>query len=274
MQWSENPWLMHVYFLSLRIAAILMLTPILNASSVPATIRTLIVLALSVTIAMGITDPNVSLPEMEPGAGWIIVASLKELVLGATLSIGILLAFAAISVAGRLLDVQIGFGMAQVFDPLTRQQLPVLTAAFNQIGVIFFFLINGHHTLLRAVAFSVSHFPLGQSWTMQPVAIPILKQVGAMFSLGFALASPVVFCVLLVELALGVVARNLPQMNMFVMGVPIKVVVGLFALSIWFVAMGGMLTRIHGSIFQTWDGIFSSQSEVVSWSVLRGARSV
>lgn len=274
MQWSENPWVMHVYFLSLRIAAILMLTPILNASNVPVTMRTMIILALSVAIAMGVTEPDIALPMMGSGVGWIFVASLKELLLGATLATGILLAFAAISVAGRMLDVQIGFGMAQVFDPLTRQQLPILTAAFNQIGVIFFFLINAHHTLLRAVAFSVSHFPVGQSWQMQPFALPLIKQVGAMFSLGFALASPIVFCVLLVELALGVVARNLPQMNMFVMGVPIKIVVGLFALSIWFVAMGGVLTRIHGSIFQTWDWIFSSHSEALSVSVLRGGRYV
>ena len=190
--------------------------------------------------------------------------------MGATLAIGILVAFAAISVAGRLLDVQIGFGMAQVFDPLTRQQLPVLTAAFNQLAVIFFFLINGHHTLLRAISYSVDHFPLGQSWSLQLAIIPVLKQIGVLFSLGFALASPVVFCVLLVELALGVVARNLPQMNMFVMGVPIKIVVGLVALSIWFVAMGGVLARIHGSIFQTWDRMFSAQSVgEVSFQFLR-----
>ena len=222
-------------------------------------------------LAAGFSGVPITETSLPSGVGAIIVASIKELVLGATLAIGILVAFASISVAGRLLDIQIGFGMAQVFDPLTRQQLPILTSAFNQIGVIFFFLIDAHHTLLRAVAFSVERFPLGQSWDISLVALPVLKQAGILFSLGFALASPIVFCVLLVELALGVVARNLPQMNMFVMGIPIKVAVGLLTLSIWFVGMGGVLRRIHASIFQTWDWIFSTQVNALSVVTQSGA---
>jgi flagellar biosynthetic protein FliR len=264
MQWSENAWFMHVYFLSLRLAAILILTPVLYAAPLPVSVRTILILSLSIAIAAGFSNASIPATALPSGVGSIIAASIKELVLGATLAIGILVAFASISIAGRMLDIQIGFGMAQVFDPLTRQQLPILTSAFNQIGVIFFFLIDAHHTLLRAVAFSVERFPLGQSWDISLVALPVLKQVGILFSLGFALASPIVFCVLLVELALGVVARNLPQMNMFVMGVPIKVTVGLLTLSIWFVGMGGVLRRIHGSIFQTWDWIFSTQINTLS----------
>jgi len=155
-----------------------------------------------------------------------------------------------------LLDIQIGFGVAQVFDPMSQTQLPVLTTAFNQLGIIFFFLVDAHHTVLRAIALSVEKFPLGASWSIESMALPVLKQVGVLFSLGFSLAAPIVFCVLLVELALGVVSRTMPQMNMFVMGVPIKIVVGLVTLSFWFLAMGNVFHRIYGSIFQTWDWMF------------------
>ncbi len=267
MQWSDNAWVMSVYFLTLRLGAMLLLTPILYAGSMPASVRTFLILSLCIAISAGILPSDIPVLGLAPGAGALIVASLRELMLGASFALGILLAFAAISVAGRLLDVQIGFGMAQVFDPLTRRQLPLLTSAFNQLGIILFFLINAHHTLLRALALSVEKFPLGRAWDMADLVLPVVRQVGGLFSFGFALASPVVFCVLLVELALGVVSRNLPQMNMFVMGVPVKIVVGLFALSLWFLAVGDVMTRIHGSIFQTWDWMLSGPVNATHTSV-------
>ncbi|MFZ6747109.1 flagellar biosynthetic protein FliR [Undibacterium sp. JH2W] len=250
--------MLKAFLLSVRIAALLMLTPILYASTLPASYRTILVFSLSLALALGIAPASsFDAGPTEVGAGFIILAAARELALGATLAVGIFISFAAISIAGRVLDIQIGFGMAQVFDPLTRTQLPILTMAFNQLAVVYFFLINGHHTLLRAVAYSIERFPLGKAWSIEAVSVPVLKQVGGLFSLGFALAAPVVFCVLLVELALGVVARNLPQMNMFVMGVPIKIVVGLAALSFGFVMMGSTITRIQGSIFQSWSAVFS-----------------
>ncbi|MNV74630.1 flagellar biosynthesis protein FliR [compost metagenome] len=78
--------------------------------------------------------------------------------------------------------------------------------------------------------------------------------------MGFALAAPVVFCILLVEFALGVVGRNLPQMNMFTMGIPVKILIGLIALSLWFAGIGGVMTRVYASITDTWDGIFVASS--------------
>ena len=258
MQWAQNSSMLMVFFLSIRIGALLMMTPILYATTVPPSVRTLLILSLSIALAMGISSGgNLPVEQVESGVGFVFIAALRELALGAVFALGILVAFAAISIAGRLLDIQIGFGIAQVFDPLTRTQLPILTTAFNQLAVIFFFMANGHHTLLRAIAFSIERYPVGHAWSLESFAPVILKHVGILFSLGFALASPVVICVLLVELALGVVARNLPQMNMFVMGVPVKIIVGLAALSFWFVSMGGLLTQINNSIFQTWDLAFS-----------------
>jgi flagellar biosynthesis protein FliR len=68
----------------------------------------------------------------------------------------------------------------------------------------------------------------------------------------------VVVCMLLVDLALGVVARNLPQMNLFVVGLPVKIVVGLAALSLWFGGMGDAMNRIYASIYNTWDAVLAA----------------
>ena len=78
-----------------------------------------------------------------------------------------------------------------------------------------------------------------------------------MFALGFALAAPIVACLLLVELGLGVLSRNLPQMNVFALGLPIKVLTGLTALSLWATLGAGIVARIYSSIFQGWKVWFA-----------------
>ena len=250
--------LVAAFLLSLRLGALLLLTPMLHAMRMPATVRVLLVVGLSTCLALGLPAALAPAAGLAAAPGQLMAAAFTELALGATLALGILAAFAAFSLAGRLLDVQIGFGIAQVLDPATSQPVPMLTSAFNLAAVMVFFLVNGHHALLRGVAYSLERFPLGQAWPIEAAAPAVLKQVGGLFSLGFALAAPVVVCLFLVELALGVVARNLPQMNMFVIGIPVKIVVGLLALSFWVGGMGDAMSRIYASIYRAWDGVFAA----------------
>ena len=242
-----------VFLLSLRIATVLAMTPVLYAMPMPVRVRAIVVVALAVALAAGLQQPfGIAL---EGAASWI-QAAFVELALGATLALGVLVAFAAISMAGNLLDVQIGFGLAQVFDPVSQRPSALLLSTFNYAAVLVFFFVDGHHALLRALAYSVEAFPLGAPWSLGAAAGAVLKQAGGLCSLGFALAAPVVFCILMVELALGVVSRNLPQINMLVLGIPTKIVVGLAALSLWFAGMGSTMNRVYASIYGTWASIF------------------
>lgn len=238
--------------LALRVAATFLMTPVLYAVPLPASVRMLLVLSLSIGLAAGLSVPS------GQWSGWsdYLQAAMAELSLGATLGLGILLAFGAFSIAGQLLDVQLGYGMAQIVDPVTKRPVPVLTSAFEYLGVLMFFLVNGHHALLRGLHYSVERFPVGAPWSLANAVGPVIKQAGGLFGLGFALAAPVVFCILLTEFVLGVVARNLPQMNMFTMGIPVKIVVGLIALSLWFTGAGGVMTRVYAGITTAWSDIF------------------
>lgn len=254
MRFAEASRLQAFFLLSLRVAAVFVMTPVFYAVTVPPTVRALLLTSLSLAIAVGLQ------PEALPqslSTGELLSAALSELALGATLGLGILLAFGAFSVAGNLLDVQVGFGMGQVLDPVSRHSVPVLTSAFQQFGLLFFFVLNGHHALLRGIAFGLERFPVGSSWLSGAFVAPVLKQAGGLFTLGFALVAPVVFCILLVELALGVVGRSLPQMNMFAMGIPIKVVVCLATLSIWFTGIGSTMNRVYLDIVKSWEVMLS-----------------
>lgn len=251
----DSGWLTTALLLSLRLAGTLVATPILAPASVPLPVRVLVVFGLSVVLALGL--PGAAPPA---GLGALVAAGFTELALGATLGLGILLAFAAVNMAGQLVGVEIGFGLGQVIDPTSNASMPVVASAFQQLGVLLFFLLNGHHALLRGLAYSLERFPLGQPWPLQAAFAPVLRQVVGLFGLGFALAAPVVFCLLLVDLALGVVARNLPQMNMLAVGIPVKLVAGLVALALWAGGMGEVLTRVYGGITRTWDALFAEAS--------------
>jgi flagellar biosynthetic protein FliR len=256
----SSVWLATVVLLSLRLAAVFVMTPLLAAGSVPATIRALIVLGLAVALASGAPGGLSGLsipPQLLSSPGLMIQAAFTELALGSTLSLGILLAFAAFRMAGELPGIQMGLGLGQLLDPATNQAQSVVTSAFQQLGVLVFFLVDGHHALLRGLAYSLERFPLGQPWSLSAAAEPLLVQVLGLFSLAFALAVPVVFCLLLLEVALGVVARNMPQVNMIAMGIPVKIVVGIAALALWFVGMGDAMGRVYASIYRTWDSIFA-----------------
>lgn len=141
------------------------------------------------------------------------VAALRELALGATLALGLLVAVAVAvcSFAGRLVDMQIGFGIAQVFDPQSQHTIPLLSGLFNQLAIAAFFALDGAHLLLRGLAASVRAFLPGQAWPLSAGAVMIVKQAGGRFAWGFALVAPVVLCLLIAELALGLLKFNAPS---------------------------------------------------------------
>lgn len=246
-------WPITVLLLTLRLGAMFLMTPIIYAMAMPASMRAMLILVLAVLLTAGFPDARVA---ADMGLAGLMIAAFNELTIGAALGLGIMVAFATFTVAGRLLDIQIGFGLGQSFDPVTRSQVPVLTTLFNMIALLVFFAVNGHHALLRGFAFILANFPVGRGALRPEAATEMIKHTASMFSLGFALVAPVVICLLLVEAGLGMLSRSLPQINMFLFGIPIKIVVGLIALALWMGSSLSVISRIYAGIFQFWEGLF------------------
>lgn len=244
-----QPWIAGVLLLSTRVAALLLLTPVLYAVPVPLTARLLITLGLACVIALPFQGQFDFSPR---DIGELLRAVMHEAAVGATLGLGVLTAFAGFALAGRLIDIQVGFGVAQVFDPLTRTRVPVLSSVFSLFAVVFFFVVNGHHALLRGIAYSVDRIPVGSGVSTLNAAEPLVRQMGALFALGFALAGPVVLVLLLLELTLGVLSRGLPQLNMLVLGIPLKILAGMLALSVWAGTLAAPAGRLYAGIYQAW----------------------
>lgn len=192
---------------------------------------------------------------MAPGA--LLVSALTEAGLGAVMALGLNVAFAMFSFGARLVDVQVGYGIGQVLDPMTKQPLPVIGAVFSQLALLSFFAVDGHHALVRGLVLSVERFPPGAPiWMSDFVLGVVTRHTAALFSLGFAMVAPLVFCLMLVEVGLGVLARNLPQINALVLGLPIKVAAGLAALTLWASGAGAVVARAHASVFSTWEALW------------------
>jgi flagellar biosynthetic protein FliR len=147
-----------------------------------------------------------------------------------------------------------GFGAATLFDPGTRSQTPLLGLLLQMTGIAAFLAIDGHHMLLRDLALSLRAAPLGAS----PLDVPpaaVLQQFELMFSLGMVLVSAAVFSVFLVDCGMSVVGRVLPQANVFLLSIPVKIFVGLTMLALSTPFMGPVLTRIFESVFRYWDAL-------------------
>lgn len=237
--------------LATRLGAMLLMSPPIGGAAVPPSIRVALVVTLSACLS-----PLVPVPARGWDAWGVASAMFVEAALGATMALGLNLAFAAFAVGARLLDTQIGFGIGQVVNPLTRQQTPILTGVFAQVALVLFFSSDAPDGVLRGLVLSIQACPPGSSWSMGSAFVPVLRQVSGLFALGFAMVAPVVLCLLLVELGLGVISRSLPQMNMFAMGVPVKILVGLAALAAWVAGSLGVMLRTHRMVFEGWEAMF------------------
>ena len=133
-------------------------TPVFTQFPIPASARVLVVLMLSITLAFAL--PRQASPVAFDLGGFIQAAAL-EFSFGLLLAGGIFCAFAAIAFAGRALDIQIGCGIGQVCDPVSRSQVPILTSVFLYTGVVVFFLLDGHHALLRGLSYTLVIVPPG-----------------------------------------------------------------------------------------------------------------
>jgi flagellar biosynthetic protein FliR len=225
-----SPFVITWALLAVRLAVVFGTTPVFEQFPVPALVRACFVFAFSAALAAALPPSRAM---ADPSAGHLFRWAIEEALAGGLLALCINIGFGAFSMGARLIDIQIGFGISQVFDPFTRRDTPVLSALFANFAVLAFFLSGGYVVMLRAFAYLVSIMPPGAD-ALPHIDVHAVLQGGArLFVTGLALVSPVVLCVLIVEAALVLAARGLPRMNVFVVGMPIKIVTGLVSLSFW-----------------------------------------
>jgi flagellar biosynthetic protein FliR len=235
------PWLLSVALLTMRLTVALGLSPAFTAYRVPASVR----VALIVAIAALTCAYRGALPA---AAGWVanptllVMPVLAEVFVGALLGLAVQVVLAALALAGRLMDVQTGFAIGSIFDPVTGASSNVLGSIAGLLGISLFIIGDAHLQLVRLLSESIDVFPLGQFPPLSEPLLPLLA-AGSMFALGLALAAPLVAALLLTDLAMGVASRNMPQINVLLLAMPVKVIVGYLVLTLSVRGWGPLVSR-------------------------------
>ena len=172
------------------------------------------------------------------------------------MAFGLLTAFAAFLLGGRILDFQMGFGVANLIDPATNTQTAMMGVVLNLIAVMAFFMVDGHHMLLRGLAYSFERVPIGVGLNELPMDL-IVQQFGYMFVFALMVVVPALFAILLLDIGLAVMARTMPQVNIFFVSIPLKIFIGLFMTAISMRYIWPLMERMFTSIFQYWDALLA-----------------
>jgi flagellar biosynthetic protein FlhB/flagellar biosynthetic protein FliR len=158
-------------------------------------------------------------------------AAVGECAFGLTLGFITSLFLEAIRMSGQLIDLQIGFSMINEFDPINSANVTLMGNLTNLLGLLIFFIINGHHILIEALIQSFNVMPLFGSGLTPEVSTYILTVFIKVVVISLKLAAPVVVVLLLTDITMGFISRTVPQLNILMMGLPIKMVIGLLVFS-------------------------------------------
>jgi flagellar biosynthetic protein FliR len=216
-------WLHMTLMASIRLTLGLAMTPLFSAFGVPALVRIILVLAFAGLAASLSVGGTAVLPHDMADVARVAGG---EVAVGLLMAVGVHTAFATFAVAGRLMDIQMGFSLGAALDPVSKGHSAVMTSSLNMLAVLLFFVSEAHQLLLSAFFKTFELMPVGRALGIEGW-LPVAQGAGVMFSLGFAVAAPVVVALLLADVVVAVVSRNLPQMNVMFLSIPIKVLLGL-----------------------------------------------
>ncbi len=220
-----------LFFLALtRVLAILIQVPTFGSEIVPNQVK--IGLGVILTIIVLPWNP---IPADAAAVPWLAFAGLilRELIIGFLAGFAASLTFGAFQMTGKLIDMSSGFGAGQVFNPAMSEAGGTLDQFFVLVVMLYFMLTNGHHIFLIGLQNTFKVLPLNQPLPqINPEAL--LHMTSGMITSGIQMALPVIGALFLTDLTLGLLAKVAPQINVFFLGLPIKVWVGIFSLSLLF----------------------------------------
>ncbi|MEE3262729.1 MAG: flagellar biosynthetic protein FliR [Candidatus Latescibacterota bacterium] len=217
----------HIFLLVLlRVSALLMVAPIFGHRTWLA--RAKVGLAFTVSI---ILFPIVADQPLDVPAGVLPYAlmMIREVLMGVVMGFVVLLLFVAIQFAGQLAGLQMGFGIVNVIDPQSSNQLSIMGQFLNILAILLLLSLNGHHTILTGLVTSFETIPLGGVVLKAGLMQKMIAITAEVFIIGVKIAAPIMTALFLVTAAMGVLARTVPQMNVFMVGFPVQISVGLGA---------------------------------------------
>ncbi|MFT9597141.1 flagellar biosynthetic protein FliR [Mesobacillus sp.] len=227
-----------------RVTSFFLMMPLFSYRTIPASHKVGLGFMLSIIMFTAIGAPEIAVDST------YFMLVIKEAMVGLFIGFIAALMMAAIQIAGGFIDFQMGFAIANVIDPQSGAQSPLMGQYLYTIALLFLLTVNGHHLLIDGIFYSYDFIPIDQ--VMIPlgnenIAEFIILAFNKMFIIAFQMSLPVVGSLFLVDVALGIVARTVPQLNIFVVGLPVKIAVSFLVL----IAVMGVLIMVISDLFST-----------------------
>lgn len=240
-----------------RIAAFFVVLPFFSYRTIPMQFKIGFSFFLALIMFYTVDAGNV------PIDGIYLLLLIKEALVGLLIGLIAYIVVAAIQIAGGFIDFQMGFAIANVIDPQTGAQSPLIGQYFYIIALLFLLSVDGHHLLIDGIYFSFQMIPLDAfvPFGNGSIADFVIDTFNQMFFVAFQMSIPIVGSLFLVDVALGIIARTVPQLNVFVVGLPLKIFVSfiiiLFFLSLYMVLVKNlfdMMFRVMRELMQLFGG--------------------
>ncbi|MFD1787445.1 flagellar biosynthetic protein FliR [Sphingomonas floccifaciens] len=245
---SIEPQLWALLFTMVRVGAAFVAAPVFGAVAVPLPVR----ITLSGAIGILVLNSQSYAVPTEVFALTTFVSIAAEILVGLTIGFILQIAFAAPLVASELIGTSMGIGFAQAVDPLNGTSSPALGQFLSILLTLLFLSVDGHLILVDLIVRSYQALPPGAAWIAPERLRNIAFFGGYAFLAGLLLALPVGFLLLCLNLVVGMLSRSAPAMNLFAVGLPASLAVGVVALMIALPAMGDyMLVIVHETIEMT-----------------------
>ncbi|MBS1254002.1 MAG: hypothetical protein MAG451_03058 [Anaerolineales bacterium] len=234
-------YLEHLFLLFVRILALLMSAPIFGHRSVPRLAK----IGLAGLLAHLLLQISIgSLTPLPDSVGHFLLLTAHEVVLGLLVGFVATLAITGLAMAGSIVGTSMGLSVANLLSPLTSEPVAVADLFYTLLAALMFLSLGGHHWLIRSIAKTLDFAPVG---TFQPDAQALADLIplsATIFVAALRIALPVFGAVMLTNVALALIARSVPQMNVFILGLPLRVLVALTVLAVTLPSMGPTMAAI------------------------------
>lgn len=237
-----------------RVTSFFLMMPLFSYRTVPTHFK--VGLGFFLSFIMYFT---LDVPALEINSTYYLLI-LKEALVGVLIGLMAYIILSAIQVAGGFIDFQMGFAIANVIDPQTGAQSPLMGQYFYVISLFFLLMVNGHHLILDGIYYSYRFIPLDQGWLplgSKGVAEYVVRSFNTMFMIALQMSLPIVGSLFLVDVALGILARTFPQLNIFVVGIPIKIAVSFIILLIVMGTLMVAVSKLFETMLTTMRGLMS-----------------
>ena len=239
------------YFLLIfvRMSTFVVTAPFFSMTNVPRRVKAGIAFFISVVVYTAITPHEII--EYSSIISLAIII-LKEAIAGLVIGFGANICMSITALAGKIADMEIGLSMVQLFDPMTRDQTGFMGSIYQYGVMLILFITNMHHYILRAFIESYTLIPIGKvKFESELVVDSVLKFLVDYVSIAFRFCLPIVAAIMLLNALLGVLAKTSPQMNMFAVGIQLKIFVG-FAVIIFTI---GLLPSVSEFLYREMDAM-------------------